>query len=300
MQSKRPRETPSDIEHMENGELRRMGTGSVTRETGDSRSAYLKNILTALRQPWKWLVVDREPSQGASNLDQQWSKRTLGSNDHSKYRAGVEKQQVMINEAPETAYAVENLSRQLAGSSEPDMQDLKQCVRYTLGHSDEWLFQTMQDKPRKTDEVATIEVFTDADWAGDTKSMKSTSSVFTRIDGFTIGVNAQLQDTHAQSSGESEFYALGAGCADGLHVKAILDDLGMQAKINLRCDAKASIGTETRFVLAYTTRESEVLVRARSRQSERSRSVESCDRCVVLGEGVGKRVPQDNHEFRYF
>ena len=85
-----------------------------------------------------------------------------------------------------------------------------------------------------------IEVFTDADWAGGTKSMKSTSPVFTRIDGFTIGVNAQPQDTHAQSSGESEFYALAAGCADGLCVKAILDDLGMQAKINLRCDAKTA------------------------------------------------------------
>ena len=81
-------------------------------------------------------------------------------------------------------------------------------------------FLTVQDKPRKTDEVATIEVFTDADWAGDTKSMKSTSSVFTRIDGFTIGMNAQLQDTHAQSSGESEFYALGAGCADRLYVES--------------------------------------------------------------------------------
>ena len=88
----------------------------------------------------------------------------------------------MINEVPKMAYAVKNLSRQLAGPSELDMQDLKQCVRYTLGHSDEWLFLTGQDKPRKTNEVATIEVFTDADQAGDTKSMKSTSSVFTRID----------------------------------------------------------------------------------------------------------------------
>ena len=121
------------------------------------------------------------------------------------------------------------------------MQDLKPCVGYTLGRSDEWQFLTVQDKPRKANEVATIEVFTDADWARDTKAMKSTSSVFTRIDGFTIGVNdAQLQDTHAQSTGESEFYALGARCTDGLYVKAVLDELGMQAKINLRCDSKAA------------------------------------------------------------
>ena len=40
----------------------------------DSKSVYLKNTLTALRQPWKWSVVDRELSQGARNLDQQWDK----------------------------------------------------------------------------------------------------------------------------------------------------------------------------------------------------------------------------------
>ena len=84
--------------------------------------------------------------------------------------------------------------------------------------------------------------------------MKSTSSVFTRVDGFTIGVNAQLQDTHAQSGGESEFYALGAGCANGLHVKAILDDLGMQAKINPRCDAKAARALAQRQGLSKRTR----------------------------------------------
>ena len=43
--------------------------------------------------------------------------------------------------------------------------------------------------------MATIEVYTDADRAGDAKSMKLTSSVFTKMDGFIIGMNAQLQDT---------------------------------------------------------------------------------------------------------
>ena len=91
-------------------------------------------------------------------------------------------------------------------------------------------------------------------WSWKTDSMKSTSSVFTRIDGFPIAVNAQLQDTHTQSSGESEFYVLGAGCADGLYVKVILDDLGMQAKINLRCDAKAARALAERQGLSKRTR----------------------------------------------
>ena len=102
------------------------------------------------------------PTAGRFGQDQ----RTLGANDHLRYRAGVEKKlQFMINEVPELANAVKNLSRQLAGPSELDMQDLRRCVRYTLGHSDEWLFLTLQDKRRKPDEVAMIDVFTDADWA---------------------------------------------------------------------------------------------------------------------------------------
>ena len=185
-------------------------------------------------------------------------QRTLGANDHSRYRAGVVKLQFMINEVPEIAYAVKKVVKATGGTVRAGHARLETVCTV--------LFLTVQDR------VATIEVFTDADWAGDTKSMKSTSSVSTRNDGFIIGMNAQLQDTHAQSSGESGFYALGAGCADGLYVKAILDDLGMRAKINLRCDAKAA------RALAQRLGESEVLVPARSRQSEGSRSVERCDR----------------------
>ena len=72
--------------------------------------------------------------------------------------------------------------------------------------------------------------------------------------GFIIGMSSQLQDSHAQSSGESEFYALGAGCADGLYVKAILSDLGMRAKINLRCDDKATRALAQRQGLSKRTR----------------------------------------------
>ena len=205
-------------------------------------------------------------------------QRMLEATNHSRYRAGVGNLLFMINEVPEIAYAVKNLSRQLAKPSHLDMQDLKHCVRYTLRHRDEWLFLTAQDKPRKTDEVAMIEVYTDADWAGDAKSIKSTSSVFTRIDWFLIGMNAQLQDTHAQSSGESEFYALGAGCADGLHVNSERSRHASQDQSAMRRQGSKRTGAETRFVQLNTARESEVLVRTRPRQGERRRSVASTDR----------------------
>ena len=69
---------------------------------------------------------------------------------------------------------------------------------------------------------------------------------------------------------KSEFYALGAGHADGLYVRAILNDVGMRAKINLRCDAKSakSIGAETRFVQENKARECEVPVRTRHHKKQ--------------------------------
>ena len=99
--------------------------------------------------------------------------------------------------------------------------------------------------------------------------MKSTSSVFTRIN----GIHHWDERTDAGHA-ESEFYALGAECAEGLYVKAILkrSRQASQDQSSMRRQGSQSTGAETRFVQAYATRESEVLVRATSRQSERSRS----------------------------
>ena len=93
--------------------------------------------------------------------------------------------------------------------------------------------------------------------------MKSTSSVLTRIDGFTIGMNSQLQDTHAQSSGENE-------STHWEQDARIARDLGMRAKLNLRMWRQGSEGIGGKDKVKH-------LLRARSRDSERSRSVASSD-----------------------
>ena len=60
------------------------------------------------------------------------------------------------------------------------------------------------------------------------------------VDGFLLGVNVQLQSSHAQSSGESEFCAIGAGCADGLYAHGIMRELGINLSARLRSDASAA------------------------------------------------------------
>ena len=130
---------------------------------------------------------------------------------------------------------------------------MRQTVRYTSGVADEWLYLTAPDK-EYTGEPLKIEVFTDADWAGDTTTMKSTSSSFMCVDGFLLGTNVQLQDTHAQSSGESEFYAMGAGCCDGMYAKVLLKEFGLESYIQLKCDATAGKAIAQRMGLSKRTR----------------------------------------------
>ena len=104
----------------------------------DSKFAYLKSTLTALQQQWKWSVAGHELFQGARKLDQQWGELARNTEcwerpSTAKYRAGVGKLQFMINEVPEIAYAVKNLSRQLAKPSESDLHELKQCCEVHTG-----------------------------------------------------------------------------------------------------------------------------------------------------------------------
>ena len=95
--------------------------------------------------------MGREPSQGARNLDRQWDKLAKIRKHWERAitrdtELELENCSSMTNEVPEIAYAEKNLSRQLAGPSEQNMQDLKHCVRYTLGHSAERTFLTVQEQ----------------------------------------------------------------------------------------------------------------------------------------------------------
>ena len=52
-------------------ELYALGAGCTHVADEESKTVCLNNILTALRHPWKWLLVDRNSSQGVRDLDQQ-------------------------------------------------------------------------------------------------------------------------------------------------------------------------------------------------------------------------------------
>ena len=81
--------------------------------------------------------------------------------------------------------------------------------------------------------VEGIDVYTDTDWAGCPKTRKSTSGGCVMLGGHAINHWSSTQASVARSSGEAEFAGVIRGAGQGLGYKALLQDLGVGARLRV-------------------------------------------------------------------
>ena len=91
-----------------------------------------------------------------------------------------------------------------------------------------------------------IRTQSDSDWAGDCATRKSTSGGTIRIGAHLLKSWSKDQRCIATSSGEAELYAASRAAAESLGIQAVMIDLGIEMRISLELDAKATIGTVSR------------------------------------------------------
>ena len=89
-------------------------------------------------------------------------------------------------------------------------------------------------------------IFTDSDWAGCTRSRRSTSGGVATYGGHWIGHWSRTQPTIALSSGEAELNASNVGGSEGIGLKNIVKDLGETVELIILEDSSASIGIGSR------------------------------------------------------
>ena len=99
--------------------------------------------------------------------------------------------------------------------SKLSMLRLRRFVWFFLGAADVGPFFAYQDEPN------TVLVW-DGDWSGNAVTCKSTSAGAVRLGSHTIEMWIVNQQVVSLSSADSEFYAIGSGCARGLTVKYVL------------------------------------------------------------------------------
>ena len=139
-------------------------------------------------------------------------------------------------------FATKELAQDMQTPSKLSMLRLRRFVRYLLGAADAGPFFVYQDEPN------TVLVWTDGDWSGNAVTCKSTSAGAVQLGSHTIETWSVNQQVVSLSSAESEFYAIGSGCARGLTVKHVLQEIlhtvspDSDVKMTIRTDSDAARG----------------------------------------------------------
>ena len=166
----------------------------------------------------------------------------------------------MSTERPDIQCATRSLASKVTKPDEGDWRDLKQVVLYLKGTKD--YAQVMKSTGSMSSALTRIfhpggddgdvradasrgpsllQVFSDANWAGDRSTRKSSSCAQYFLNGNFFFSATRTQKSIALSSAESEFIAAVSASADGVYLKRMLQEvLGTTVFLELRMDSSAA------------------------------------------------------------
>ncbi len=136
---------------------------------------------------------------------------------------------------PDIAFATNKLARANNNPTAAHYQALKRILRYLKGTMDVELIVGGSEPCR-------IEVYVDADLAGDVDTRKSTSGVIVRLGNSTVCWNSKLQKSVALSTMEAEYMATALGTQQAIWIKAFLKEIDEDiTETVIRVDNQAAI-----------------------------------------------------------
>ncbi len=154
---------------------------------------------------------------------------------HTAFRGAAARGNYLSADRIDCQYACKEICRSMAAPSDLSWKALKRLCRFLNG------------KPRlmyiyRRQEVDSIDVYVDADWAGCPKTRKSTSGGCVMLGRHTIKHWSSTQPSVSLSSGEAEFYGVVRGTGQGLGYQSLLKDLGMSVPLRVWTDSSAALG----------------------------------------------------------
>ena len=167
---------------------------------------------------------------------------------HSLFRAVVGKLQFFTGVRPDLMFSTKCLSYKLASPTLADLTRAKKVLRYLKATRELNLHLTIPAlKPNDLNKTLRhITGYSDAAWAGDQVTRKSTSCTLCHVDQFPLTSECRGQGTVALSSGESEMYARGALSAEMIFAQAFLKEIGLSFLIHARADSSTARAVATK------------------------------------------------------
>ena len=167
---------------------------------------------------------------------------------HSLFRAVVGKLQYITEVRPDLMFATKCLSYKLSSPTLADVTRAKKVLRYLKRTRELNLCLTIPVlKPNDWNKnLKHVTGFSDADWAGDPVTRKTTSCTLCHVDQFLLTNECRRQGTVALSNGESKLYALGALSAELIFAQATLKEIGLSFLIHARADSSTARAVATK------------------------------------------------------
>ncbi|PKU87026.1 Retrovirus-related Pol polyprotein from transposon TNT 1-94 [Dendrobium catenatum] len=186
-----------------------------------------------------------------TKLPNQFSEDKLLA-DPVLYRRLTGSLQYLTLTRPDIAYTVNLLSQHMHNPLSQHIFMLKRLLRYIQG--------TLSFGIPITKSKLTLQSFSDADWAGDPISRKSTSGYCSFLGTTLISWTVKKQHTTARSSTESEYRALAAAAADIIWLRRILSDFNINTDLptDVYCDNTSAIALANNPVFHARTKHIEI------------------------------------------
>ncbi|KAK3006500.1 hypothetical protein RJ639_017039 [Escallonia herrerae] len=156
--------------------------------------------------------------------------------DKGRYQRLVGRLMYLAHTRPDLAYALSIVSQYMHNPGEQHMNAVLRILRYLKSAPGQGILFT------KNEDHQSVDVYTDADWAGAVDDRHSTSGYFTFVGGNLVTWRSKKQNVVARSSAEAEFRGIALGVCEALWLRLLLQDLGCVSKqpIKLYCDNKAA------------------------------------------------------------
>ncbi|PKU69726.1 putative mitochondrial protein [Dendrobium catenatum] len=172
--------------------------------------------------------------------------------DPGLYRSITGALQYLTLTRPDIAFSVNLLSQNMHEPSPKHFYMLKRLLRYIKGSLHFGLPITKSNLILKS--------FSDADWAGDPVTRKSTTCFCSFLGDSLISWTIKKQRTISKSSTESEYRALAALTSDIIWLRRLLTDFGISQNYstNLYCDNMSAIALANNPVFHSRTKHIEI------------------------------------------
>ena len=166
----------------------------------------------------------------------------LNKEEATMYRSISARMNYMCADRADLQFAVKELCRDMSAPTTRSWGKLKRLGRYLKDNIRLEIIYKFQE------EQSTIDLYADTDYAGCTRSRKSTNGGCAMRGAHCLRTWSSTQSVIALSSGEAEYYGLTkAGCL-GLGIKSLYKDFGHDVQIimNLHTDSTAAKGIASR------------------------------------------------------